>query len=426
MSATISRILMALMLSASFSTHASFHLWKISELYSNADGSVQFIELTALSSGQQFIAGHRITSSQGAQVKSYTFPSNLPGETAIGMGGDGYYGANPDIEFKSFLIGTQGFAALNLVTPDFVVPNGFLFTSNGTVNFAESSDIRSYVSLPTSGGLSFNGNGITMMNSPINFSGVSGTIAVSAALGPLNYSDMWWGGTAEDGWGMSIQQHGSTQFNALYVYDNVGKPTWYVLPTGTWNSTFTTYTGALYQPTSAPLNNYTKTAFVVPASPGNITINFTSASTATMQYTINGQAGTKSISRQVFGKGSAPMNVGDMWWVGETENGWGINLVQQAGAVFAVWYTYGTDGKPTWLVLPDGTWTGNNYSGTMYSTTGSAWLGATYDKNLLGVATAGTMSFNFTNANSATMNYSFTGGPIAGVAQSKNIVRQAY
>jgi hypothetical protein len=423
---TISRIFAAIVLSASFSANASFHLWRITELYSNADGSVQFIELTAMAAGQQFIAGHRITSSQGGQIKTYTFPTNLPGDTAMGMAGDGYYGSNVDVEFKTFLIGTQGFAALNLVTPDFVVPNGFLFTTNGTVNFAENSDIRSYESLPTSGGLSYNGNGVAMLNSPTNFAGGSATIAVSAAQGPLNYSDMWWGGSTEDGWGMSIQQHGNTQFNALYVYDNAGKPTWYVLPTGTWNSTFTTYTGAIYQPTSAPLNNYTKAAFVVPPSPGSVTLTFTSASTATMQYTINGQSGTKSISRQVFGKGSAPMNVGDMWWVGSVEDGWGINLVQQAGAVFAVWYTYGSDGKPTWFVLPDGAWAGNTYSGTLYSTTGSAWLGTNYNKNLLAVATAGTLSFNFANANNATMNYSFTSGPFAGVTQSKSVVRQAY
>ena len=426
MFANISRICMALVLSVGLSAHASFHLWKISEIYSNADGSVQFIELTSQAAGQQFIAGHRITSSRGNQVNSYMFPTNLPGETAMGMGGDGYYGANNDVEYKSFLIGSQGFAALNLVTPDFLVPNGFLFTTNGTVNFAENSAIMNYESLPTSGGLSYHGNGVAMINTPTNFAGVTATIAASAALGPLNYSDMWWGGTAEDGWGMSIQQHGSTQFNALYVYDSAGKPTWYVLPTGTWNSTFTTYTGPIYQPTSAPLNNYTPATFVVPPSPGTVTITYASASTATMQYTINGQSGTKAISRQVFGKGTAPLTVGDMWWVGEAENGWGINLVQQAGAVFAVWYTYGTDGKPTWFVLPDGTWAGNTYAGTMYSTTGSAWLGVAYNKNLLAAAIAGTLSFNFANANSATMNYSFTAGPYAGVTQSKNVVRQAY
>ena len=405
---SLSRIFILLSFWIAVPAQAAFHLWAISEIYSNADGSVQFIELTALSGGQQFLAGQRLTSSQGTQNNQFTFLTNLPGDTAG----------------KTMLIGTQGFAALNLVTPDYTVPNGFLFTTNGSVNFA-NVDIVNYASLPTTGGLSINANSTTAVNSPKNFAGGTGTIP-AAAPGPLNYSDMWWAGDAEDGWGMSIQQHGNIQFVAIYVYDNAGKPTWYVLPNGSWNSTFTTYTGPIYQPTSAPLNNYTPATFVVPPSPGTVTITYASASTATMQYTINGQSGTKAISRQVFGKGTAPLTVGDMWWVGEAENGWGINLVQQAGAVFAVWYTYGTDGKPTWFVLPDGTWAGNTYSGTMYSTTGSAWLGVVYNKNLLAAAIAGTLSFNFANANNATMNYSFTAGPFAGTTQAKSIVRQPY
>lgn len=402
------RIFIVVSIGFAVPAQAAFHLWGISEIYSNADGSVQFIELTALSGGQQFLAGQSLTSSQGTQNNRFTFPSNLPGDTAG----------------KTMLIATQGFAALNLVTPDYIVPNGFLFTTNGSVNFA-NVDIVSYASLPATGGLSINANSTTAVNSPKNFAGVTGTIP-AAAPGPLNYSDMWWAGDAEDGWGMSIQQHGNIQFVAIYVYDNAGKPTWYVLPNGTWNASFTTYTGDIYQPTSAPLNNYTPTLFVVPPKVGSISIAFASASTATMQYTINGQSGTKSISRQVFGKGTAPLIVGDMWWVGETENGWGINLVQQAGAVFAVWYTYGTDGKPTWFVLPDGNWSGNTYSGTIYSTVSSAWLGVTYDKRLFTFAIAGTLSFNFANANNATMNYSFTGGPFAGTTQVKSIVRQPY
>ncbi len=41
---------------------ATFHLWTMNELYSNADGSVQFLELTALASGQEFVEGHTLRS----------------------------------------------------------------------------------------------------------------------------------------------------------------------------------------------------------------------------------------------------------------------------------------------------------------------------------------------------------------------------
>ena len=251
-----------------------------------------------------------------------------------------------------------------------------------------------------------------------------------ASAGPANYSDMWWAGTAENGWGMSIQQHGQIQLNALYVYDNAGKPIWYVLPGGMWNSDFTTYAGAIYQPTSAPLNNYSKEQFKVGAPVGNISINFTSNSTATLQYVINGISGQKSIQRQLFGRGTSPMTVGDMWWGGTAQDGWGISITQQAGILFAAWYTYGPDGKATWYVMTDGTWSGNTYTGSFFSTTSSAWLGVTYDPNQLKIVPPdgkmGTLTLNFSDANNATMTYAFTSGPFAGTTQSKPIVRQPY
>ena len=405
----VTRICIFLLLGVAGMAQAAFHLWKIDEIYSNADGSVQFIELRALSGGQQFLAGHDITSEQqGAATRSFAFPGNLPGDTAG----------------KSMLIGTQGFAALNIVAPDYIVPNGFLFTSNGTVNFAGGADVFSYSSLPTTGGLSLNATGTTAVNSPKNFGGATGSIATASS--PLNYSDMWWAGEAENGWGMSIQQHGNIQFIAIYVYDSAGKPTWYVLPNGTWNANFTVYTGLLYQPTSAPLNTYTPAQFVVGPSPGSMTLTFTSPSTATMQYTIAGVSGQKSVLRQPFGSGTSPLTVGDMWWAGSTQDGWGINLVQHAGIVFGVWYTYGPDGKPTWYVLPNGNWNGTTYAGPFYSTTGSVWLGTTYNPNQLVVTEAGTLGFSFTNADNATMNYTFTSGPFIGTMQTKPIFRQPY
>ncbi len=251
-------------------------------------------------------------------------------------------------------------------------------------------------------------------------------LSIPGVSGASNYSDMWWAGQVENGWGMSIQQHGNIQFNALYVYDAAGKPVWYVMPGGTWNADFTSYSGALYQPTSAPLNAYSPSQFVVGTSPGNATITFTSDSTATLQYTINGISGQKSIQRQAFGSGTSPLTVGDMWWGGSTQDGWGINLVQHGSIVFGVWYTYAADGKSTWYVLPTGTWAGTTYSGTLYSTTGSAWLGTAYNAGQLAVTTAGNLSFNFANANSTNMTYSFTAGPFTGVTQTKALVRQPY
>src|SRR5438045_1500550 len=97
--------------------HATFHLWTMNELYSNADGSVQFLELTALTGGQQFLQGQTLTASGGGGQRSFTFSSNLPGDTSN----------------RRMLIGTQRFAVTGNVTPDYVVPNDqFTLSSAGT------------------------------------------------------------------------------------------------------------------------------------------------------------------------------------------------------------------------------------------------------------------------------------------------------
>ncbi|MEP7156970.1 MAG: CARDB domain-containing protein [Betaproteobacteria bacterium] len=264
----------------------------------------------------------------------------------------------------------------------------------------------------------------------VNAGGAGNTASVTVSVGAAgtapSYGDLWWAGSVENGWGMSLQQHGNNLFGALYVYDGAGRPVWYVMPEGTWSSGFTVYTGVLYQPTSAPLNNYSPASFVPGAAVGTITISFNGTSSAVMQYTINGVSGQKTIQRQVFGHGSAPLNVGDMWWGNSAQNGWGISITQQAGILFGAWYTYGTDGRVTWYVMPNGTWNATTYSGPFYSTTSSAWLGANYDASRVSVTQAGTMSLAFTSATTAVMTYTFTTGPFAGTTQSKSIVRQAF
>lgn len=252
------------------------------------------------------------------------------------------------------------------------------------------------------------------------------SVSVLATGAAANYADLWWAGNMENGWGMSIHQHGNSLFSVLYVYDNAGKPVWYDLPTGNWDSTFTTYSGLIYQPTSAPLSAYTPTRFVSGASVGSVTITFTSTSTAVMRYTINGISGQKTIQRQIFGYGVSPLAVGDMWWGGTSQDGWGISITQQAGILFGAWFTYGPDGRVSWYVLPNGTWNGTTYSGPFYSTTSSGWLGTAYDANQLVVSEAGSMSLAFTSGGSAVMSYTFTSGPFAGTTQTKQIVRQGF
>jgi lysyl endopeptidase len=261
------------------------------------------------------------------------------------------------------------------------------------------------------------------------FANLRSFLAPSASNGPINYSDMWWAGNnaagqaLENGWGMSIQQHSPSniQFNALYIYDDSGRPVWVVMPGGTWSNNFTTFSGPVFIPSGAPFSNYNTQAFVANPSVGTVTLNFQTANTASMNYTINGRGGTKNITRQVFGSGSAPFNVNDLWWGGAAQNGWGINLAQQQGQIFAVWYTYGADGRATWFVMPGGSWNGTSFNGSLFRTLGSAWIATQYNQSLLQVVNVGSMRFDFANPNSAIMTYT-----VDGLTQQKPLERQAF
>src|SRR5258708_8264181 len=72
---------------------------------------------------------------------------------------------------------------------------------------------------------------------------------------PFNYQDLWWAGSQENGWGLSISQQGSTLFTVMYIYDAAGKPRLVVMPGGTWNAANNTYSVSRYSPTRHAVTN---------------------------------------------------------------------------------------------------------------------------------------------------------------------------
>ncbi len=135
----------------------SFHLYSIQEIFSNADGSVQFVELAVGNfNGESFWAGQALTASRAGQPNHvFTFPAHLPSSLT----------ANTTV-----LVATQGFAELGLVTPDFIMPAGFLYTAGGSLNFA-FVDTVNYGALPADGVHSVNRSGTIADASPRNFAG---------------------------------------------------------------------------------------------------------------------------------------------------------------------------------------------------------------------------------------------------------------
>jgi hypothetical protein len=162
---------------------ASYHSFQIEQLYSNADGTVQFIVLheSAGFSGEEFLTGHTLTSTHAGVTKTFTFPNDLPSDSTAG---------------RRVLIATQAFATLGLatnagygepppspppppamgpVTPDYVIPNGFLPTDGGTINYADV-DILTYASLPTDGTNALLRSGSISPNVATNFAGSSAMV----------------------------------------------------------------------------------------------------------------------------------------------------------------------------------------------------------------------------------------------------------
>jgi hypothetical protein len=136
---------------------ADFQSFAIEQVYSNADGTVQFVVLHEAqgTNGGSNWSGRAFTSTHAGVTKSFAFPADLPGTAT----------AN-----KPVLIGSQGLAALGFVVPDYVIPNGFLATDGGTLNYA-GADTVTYASLPTDGVGAINRTGASVANVAATFTG---------------------------------------------------------------------------------------------------------------------------------------------------------------------------------------------------------------------------------------------------------------
>ena len=75
------------------SAKAAFHLWNVKEVFSNADGSVQFVEMFDNSGFENSVSGFKLRSNSDGVIKEFTFPGNLvnstPGHMLIATSGFG-------------------------------------------------------------------------------------------------------------------------------------------------------------------------------------------------------------------------------------------------------------------------------------------------------------------------------------------------
>jgi len=146
---------------------ASFHLWDFNEIFSNSDGTIQYIELSTSSAAEQELGGQTIVSS-GPDVanQQFIFDSDLSGSTAN----------------RTVLLATQRFSNLTGLTPDYILPDNFIPLAGGTLDFGTGSNILNYSreQLPRNGQQSLSGNGQAQNASPTRFDGLSAEVPVQA------------------------------------------------------------------------------------------------------------------------------------------------------------------------------------------------------------------------------------------------------
>jgi len=149
--------------------HAGSHTWDVNEVFSDATGEVQFVELVEANGtpGETGVPGHTLTSD------SQSFTISGPALEA-------------PTSNRFYLIGTPAFASLpGAPTPDAIIPAEvlpfFFSTSGDTVTYVPW-DAFSFGEVPTDGTTSLNADSTTGINSPTNYAGVSGSVDASSPV----------------------------------------------------------------------------------------------------------------------------------------------------------------------------------------------------------------------------------------------------
>jgi hypothetical protein len=149
---------------------AGIHTWDVREVFSNADGTIQYVELWEADGGSTEVG-----------VGNGSLSSNTQ-SFAIANGS-----VAPPTTHKSYLLATAAFAALpGAPTPDKIIPAlsvPFFNTSGDTVAFV-GIDSWTFGAVPTNGISSLDRQSGVGTNTPKNYAGVEGQVDASGGGGP--------------------------------------------------------------------------------------------------------------------------------------------------------------------------------------------------------------------------------------------------
>lgn len=156
--------------------------WRFNEIYSNFDGTIQFVvvyDQSGNTNNQNVLTGMAFESIHNSAehahdpgfVTTFDFPNNLPSTQTAG---------------KQFLIATRSFAALNLVTPDFIVDNQFIPQLIGVLSLVTGPtgqiiiDSANYPAIPNDSVNALYRDGSIKQNVATNFAGQSASVPANA------------------------------------------------------------------------------------------------------------------------------------------------------------------------------------------------------------------------------------------------------
>jgi hypothetical protein len=424
---------------------AAFHLFRIDQVYSSADSTVQYVVLreSTGSNGENFWAGHTLeTTSAGGAQQQFVFLTGLPSSATAS---------------RRVLVATAGFAALGLVAPDYVVPNGFIPRGGGKVDYASGTDEITFTALPTDGATAFNRNGQPVAATPTNFAGATTTLTPTTPPPPAGSPDLnqhgltgSWFEAATSGHGIEIEVFPnlagagvSLVQGAWFTFDGppaggADRERWYTF-NGPGQSGGANVPVKIFQNVGG---NFGAAPITQGAQVGTGTLTFADCSNATLSYAFpdgSGRAGSIALTRLTPNVtctvGTAPATNADFalsgnWFDASTSGqGFVLDVNPVSPAVFLTWYTYAPAGQALgaagqrWFVGLLKPYTVGSRAVTLplFETTGGL-----FDQPSTPAPASvpvGTATVTFASCSSAQVSYNFTSGSSAGRTGAISLIR---
>ena len=428
-------IALALMLGISIApARAEFHLFRIDQVFSNGDGSVQYVVMREVtgSNGENLWQGNLLTTAGPAGMQQFQFPSNLPSSSTAS---------------RSVLIATAGFAALGLVAPDYTIPNAFIPIAGGSLTYASGVDQISLPALPTDGATAIDRNGNAVPATPKNFAGVTATLTPSpppSAAPDLDQQGLTgsWFEAATNGQGIEVEFYpdlvaaGTALVQgAWFTFDTApaggaDRQRWYTF-TGNGQSGQPSIPITISQNVGGNFNAPPMTAST-PVGSGTLAFGACDSGTFTYAFTDgSGRSGTVPLTRitpnVTCATGTAPATNADFalsgnWYDPATSGqGFVFEVNPLAPVVFFAWYTYSPTGQMAGAAGQR--W----FTGQGSFTPGARMIPLTLAETTGGVfdqptpatqatVAVGTATVTFMSCTSAQLQFNFTGGSNTGHA----------